>query len=196
MRTFTLLAVAVAAVGAQAASAEITTTFRGFRIEGNAGGDRFQSQGNHNDKFGYGGTVGFDGQIGEKVVIGAEGSYWRPGKGNENVTGYSDGTVYHKGFEEWGAAVRAGYLVTPDFLVFAKGGWATTDQRKRFQLPGGATQYYNHTGVDGYQLGGGVEYSLSRFNVPVYVNAQYVYTNYDNHTARQRLMGGVGIRFK
>ncbi|MFD2134566.1 hypothetical protein ACFSLT_03800 [Novosphingobium resinovorum] len=88
--------------------AENGTGFRGIRLEGNFGGDRFQSEGNHNDKFGYGGTVGFDGTLGERIVIGAEGSFWKPGKGNENTTSLANGnSIDHKAFEEWGAAVRA-----------------------------------------------------------------------------------------
>lgn len=205
MRIVTLLLSAAAVAGvAQAASAQdlfgTTTSFRGFRIEGNAGGDRFQSEGHHNDKFGYGGTAGFDGQIGDKIVVGAEGSYWRANKWTENNTGgVNGGNIAHKSFEEYGAAVRAGYLFTPNLLVFGKGGWVTNDQRKRFDAPVGETSFYNHTGTDGYQVGGGVEYTLPSFTgvpLPIYVNAQYVYSNYDDHTTRQRLMGGIGIRFK
>ena len=200
MRIFIpILAAAAAAFGAQAASAQdLTTSFRGFRLEGNAGGDRFQSQGNHKDKFGFGGTFGFDGQVGDKIVIGAEGSFWKANHWSENVTTYADGTVRHKSFEEYGAAVRAGYLVTPGLLMFGKGGFVSTDQRKSFTPSGNNPGYYNHTGTDGYQLGGGVEFSVTQFNLPlpVYVSAQYVYSNYDDHTSRQRLMGGIGVRFK
>jgi outer membrane immunogenic protein len=205
MRIVALLLAAGATLGVTgAASAQSffgqNTSFRGFRLEGNFGGDRFQSEGVHNDKFGFGGTIGFDGQIGDKIVIGPEGTYWQANNWNENVTGgVNGGTVAHKSFEEYGAAVRAGYLFTPNLLVFGKAGWVTNDQRKSFAAPAGQTGFYNHTGTDGYQLGGGVEYTLPSFGsmpLPVYVSAQYVYSNYDDHTTRQRLMGGVGIRFK
>lgn len=173
------------------------TSFRGIRVEGNFGGDRFQSEGNHNDKFGYGGTIGFDGTLGERFVIGAEGSYWRPGNGNENSTGLGGGTsIDHKAFEEWGAAVRAGYLATPQLLVFAKGGYVNGEQRRRISGPTGATLVYDHYRADGYQVGGGVEYTLTQGSLPVYVNAQYVYSNYHGNSSRQRVMGGVGVRFK
>ncbi|EQB19686.1 MAG: porin family protein [Novosphingobium lindaniclasticum] len=173
------------------------TSFRGIRVEGNFGGDRFQSEGNHNDKFGYGGTIGFDGTLGERFVIGAEGSYWRPGNGNENSTDLGGGTsIDHKAFEEWGAAVRAGYLATPQLLVFAKGGYVNGEQRRRISGPTGATLVYDHYRADGYQVGGGVEYTLTQGSLPVYVNAQYVYSNYHGNSSRQRVMGGVGVRFK
>lgn len=208
IKAFTLAAVVAAGVAsqpamAQDASVETSTVaangtgFRGIRVEGNFGGDRFQSEGNHNDKFGYGGTVGFDGTLGERIVIGAEGSFWRPGNGNENTTGLADGnSIDHKAFEEWGAAVRAGFLVSPQMLVFGKAGYVNGEQRRRIEGPTGATLVYDHYRADGYQVGGGVEYTLTQGRAPVYLNAQYVYSNYHGDSSRQRVMGGVGIRFK
>ncbi|WP_159982109.1 MULTISPECIES: outer membrane protein [unclassified Novosphingobium] len=209
IKAITLTAVIAAGIAAQPAFAQDATPtgtevssngtgFRGIRVEGNLGGDRFQSEGNHNDKFGYGGTVGFDGTIGERIVIGAEGSYWTPGKGNENSTNLGGGySVDHKAFEEWGAAVRAGYLVTPQMLVFGKAGYVNGEQRKRIEGPTGDTLVYDHYRADGYQVGGGVEYTvMPQGRLPVYVNAQYVYSNYHGDTGRQRLMAGIGVRFK
>ncbi len=123
------------AASAQDTPSDNGTSFRGVRVEGNVGGDRFQSQGVHNDKLGYGGTVGFDGTIGGRFVIGAEGSYWRANDWTENCTAASNGSTCQKSFEEWGAAVRAGALVTPNTLVFAKGGYVNNEQRKRFTMP-------------------------------------------------------------
>lgn len=173
------------------------TGFRGIRVEGNVGGDRFQSEGTHNDEFGFGGTLGFDGTIGEKVVIGAEGSYWRAADWSENCQDLPDTTsICHKAFEEWGAAVRAGYLVTPDLLVFGKGGYVNKEQRRRIDAADGTQLAYDHYRADGYQLGAGVEYDLTHASLPVYTNLQYVYSNYHGHSANQRVMAGVGIRFK
>ncbi|WP_084583081.1 outer membrane protein [Sphingomonas azotifigens] len=203
MRSVLIVAIAALGFTATAAQAQDTattssngTSFRGIRIEANAGGDRFQSQGNHNDKFGYGGTIGFDGQIGERIVIGAEGSYWRASDWTENCSAASGGTVCHKSFDEYGAAVRAGVLATPQLLIFAKGGYVNNEQRKRLDTPTGG--YYDHFNTDGYQVGGGVEYSLTgeQTRMPLYANVQYVYSQYSDHTARQRVMAGVGLRFK
>ena len=198
LRVSLIAAAAVAAI-AQGASAQEATSFRGFRLEGNVGGDRFQSQGNHNDKLGYGGTVGFDGMVGDKIVIGPEASFWRANKWSENCSaGVIGGSVCDKSFAEYGGALRVGYLVTPALLVFGKGGYVVNEQRNRFDAPPGEASYYNHGRTDGYQVGGGAEYTLTGVSLPlpVYVNAQYVYSNYDDHTARQRVMAGVGIRFK
>lgn len=200
MRKLLILNAATLALMSQAAFAQdLTSSFRGFRVEGNAGGDRFQSQGTHNDKLGYGGSGGFDGMLGDKIVVGAEGSFWRANRWTHNTTGGAvGGTIDDKSFQEYGAAIRAGYLLTPGLLVFGKAGYVNNEQRKRFDAPAGETSFYNHVHTDGYQVGGGVEYSLTQLTLPlpVYVSAQYVYSNYDDHTARQRVMAGVGVRFK
>jgi Opacity protein and related surface antigens len=173
------------------------TGFRGVRVEGNFGGDRFQSEGNHDDNFGFGGTVGFDGTVGERIVIGAEGSYWRSSGFGENCTGLADGnSICHKAFEEWGAAVRAGYLVTPDLMLFGKAGYVNSEQRRRIDDPVGTQLVYDKYRADGYQVGGGVEYDVVKGSTPVYANLQYVYSNYHGNSARQRVMAGVGVRFK
>jgi outer membrane immunogenic protein len=204
-KALTLAAMIVAGVAAQPAFAQEVfpelasdgTSFRGIRIEGNAGGERFMSEGNHNDKFGYGGTIGFDGTLGERIVIGAEASYWKPGKGNENCTDLSNSnSICHKAFQEIGVAFRAGYLVTPSVLIFGKGGFVNREQRTRIGGPTGQQLSYDHYKSDGYQLGGGAELTLTQGRAPVYVNAQYVYSNYHGHSSAQRVMGGVGIRFK
>lgn len=191
----------------QAASAQlfdVPTAFRGFRVEANGGWDRFHSEGARRDKIGYGGTVGFDGIIAEKIVIGAEGTYWRANKGTENCEpGVNGGTVCRKSFGEYGAAVRAGYLVTPKLLVFGKGGYVSNEQRRRFDAPGTLlyinglivgpeTSYYRRGPSGGYQIGGGAEYTLVK---SFYVDVQFIHSNYEEHSRRDRAMAGVGVRF-
>jgi hypothetical protein len=117
--------------------------------------------------------------------------------GNENTTALANGnSIDHKAFEEWGAAVRAGFLATPDVLIFGKAGYVNGEQRKRIEGPVGNTLVYDHYRADGYQVGGGVEFSLTQGRLPVYASAQYVYSNYHGNSSRQRVMGGIGIRFK
>ena len=173
------------------------TTFRGFRIEADAGGDRFKSQG-------YGGAVGFDGTFLNKILVGAEGTYWNPNHYSTNCTNPTASSLRcDREGRELGAAVRAGYLVTPSLLIFGKGGYVNAVQTGSYSTSSG---YYYINGVfvgpgysssrrihtDGYQAGGGFEYSLFG---NVYVDAQYVYSRYADHTRRERPMGGVGLRF-
>ena len=207
LRTAFLIATAAAATfGAQAASAQsilgdTPTSFRGFHIEGDAGYDWAHSEGNHNSKFSFGGAAGFDGQIG-RVVVGPEFDYWHPNNGRNTVVSAGDigGTVVHEQRDEMAADVRVGYLVTPDLLVFGKGGYANESQRKIFYAPSGENGYYGSGHADGYQYGGGIEYTLhDKFSmVPggLFVSAQYIRSQFDNHTREEHAMGGVGFRFK
>lgn len=199
-----VLVPAAASAQADPAPAGNGTTFRGFRVEADAGADWFKSQGITNNRFGYGGTVGWDGTIGERIVIGPEATYWRPSRRSQNCTNPTSTSVRcDQEGREFGAAVRAGYLVTPQLLVFGKGGYVNAEQSGTYstttgyyylngQLVGPGFSSYRRLHTDGYQVGGGVEYSLLR---NVYVDAQYVYSRYDDHTRRQRVMGGVGVRF-
>jgi outer membrane immunogenic protein len=206
-RSALLIATAAAAFASQAAFAQSllgdnTASFRGFRIEGNAGYDWAHSEGNHNSKFGYGGSVGFDGQIGKRIVIGPEFTYWRPNNNRNTVVTPGDigGTLYHQQRQQLSGDIRVGYLFTPDVLVFGKGGYVNEAQRELFVAPPGETSFYGHGHADGYQYGGGVEFTLhDKFSsIPggLYVSAQYVRSQFDNHTADDHAMGGIGFRFK
>jgi outer membrane immunogenic protein len=188
-----MLAQAVQAQDTNSDATSNNTSFRGFRAEAQLGGDRFQSQGTHDDKLGYGGAVGWDGLIGNRIVVGPEFSYWR-GRG-ENVTpGAAGGTVAQKSFQELGAAIRAGYLVTPKVLVYGLGGYVNSEQRLAYSGAAGtgAGAFYDHFHTSGYQLGAGAEYSLTK---NLYTGVGYRYSNYDDHTTQQRLYGSVGVRF-
>ena len=198
MRNIYLATMAAACLVGSAAYAQDTTntsgngtSFRGFRAELQAGGDRFQSQGTHDHNVAFGGAIGYDGLIGERIVVGPEFTYWR-GRGENNTPGVNGGTVSHKSFNELGAAVRAGYLFTPKLLGYASGGWVTDEQRKAFTGTATEAGFYDHVNTDGYQLGAGVEYSLTdRF----YTGVGYRYSNYQDNTTRQRLFVSAGVRF-
>lgn len=202
MRRLFLAAVPLALLSSAAIAQDkdYSTKFEGFRIEGNIGGDRSHALGRHNDKLGYGGTIGWDGSLGNKLLIGPEGSYWTARNGSENCApGVIGGSVCTKSFEEWGAAVRVGYKLTPNVVIFGKGGYVSAEQRKRFDAPAGETSFYDHYHTDGYQYGGGAELTMANhFSGTLsglYLNAQYVRSQYDDHTARQRVMAGIGLHF-
>jgi outer membrane immunogenic protein len=192
---------ATTALATAASAQDMGTSFRGFRIEGDAGYDWAHSEGDHNSKFGFGGAVGFDGVIANRIVVGPEFSYWQPNNNrNTIVSGGPGGTLYHQQRDQLAGDVRVGYLVTPDFLVFGKGGYVSEAQRELFVAPAGQSGYFGRGHADGYQYGGGVEFTLhDKFSaVPggMYVSAQYVRSQFDNHTADNHAMGGIGIRFK
>ena len=201
MRCFILAALAAATVTTAAAAQD--TSFRGFRVEGDAGGDRFHAPGDgHNNKFAFGGEAGFDGQIGNHLVIGPEFTYWHPNHGQNTVGALTagGGERFVQSRDQLGAAVRIGYLANPNLLLFGKGGYVSGAQRAYFIAPPGGISTVDRYHTDGYQVGGGVEYTLhDRFSFApsgLYVSAQYVYDRFDNRTADQHAMGGIGIRLK
>jgi len=177
-----------------ATTAANPTIFKGFRVEGQIGLDRFHSQGGHDDSFGYGAVAGWDGQIGEKIVVGPYVSYWR-GKGENFTTGTGGtGQVAHKTFQEYGVGVRAGYLVTPQLLAFGQGGYVNNEQRRAYSgvNAAGLGRFYDHVHTTGWQLGAGVEYAITPM---FYTSANYRYSNYADNTRKQVLAVGGGVRF-
>ena len=130
--------------------------FRGVRVEAQAGLDRFYSEGNHHDKLGWGGAAGVDFDLGG-FILGPEATFWWAPNENETVEG--GGLARRKSFEEWALALRAGVMVTPSTLVYAKAGYVRNEQRKEF-IPidvagnlGGATTpgyYYDHYKTNGW----------------------------------------------
>lgn len=201
MRNLKIAALAALSLSATAASAQDAgTSFRGFRVEGQAGYDWAHSEGNHNGKFAFGGSAGFDGVVANRIVIGPEFNYWHENHGgNTVVTSYPDSVVAHQQRDQIGGDVRVGYLVTPDFLVFGKGGYVNESQRRLVAFDNG-TASYGRGHADGYQYGGGVEFTLhDRFSAMpggLYVSAQYVRSQFDNHTRDEHAMGGIGFRFR
>jgi outer membrane immunogenic protein len=199
---FVALLAATTAFASAASAQDLNTSFRGFRIEGNAGYDWAHSEGDHNSKFAYGGSAGFDGVVADRIVIGPEFSYWHPNHSNNTVATPVGpaGTFFHQQRDQLAGDIRVGYLVTPDFLLFGKGGYVNESQREVLVAPTGQVASFRSGRADGYQYGGGVEFTLhDKFSaVPggVYVSAQYVRSQFDNHTADNHAMGGIGFRFK
>ena len=192
----------VAAQAQDTAPANVAGSFAGFRVEGNIGWDKTQSLGRNSEKLGYGGSAGFDGNLTDRIVVGPEVSYWRPNRGRNrtSIPGVVGGTVSHEGREMWAGDVRVGYRVTPDLLVFGKGGYVNQAQRSYFAAPAGQIGYATRGHADGWQAGAGLQYAPhDRFAFApanMYVSAQYVYSDFDNHTRDQHAMAGIGFRFR
>ena len=70
---------------------------RGIKADAQVGYDRFYSEGNHNDRIGYGGAVGVDAILGGNFVLGVEGTLFT--SRNENVTRDGPGIASRKSFE-------------------------------------------------------------------------------------------------
>ena len=174
---------------AQQASAQ-GIQLRGVRADAQVGIDRFYSEGNNDNHLAYGGAIGVDTFVSPTFVLGVEGTFLNSRA--ENITRDGPGVAERKSFEEYGGAVRAGVMMSPSTLVYAKGGFVVNEQRKYFRADNPFGSYYNHYRTKGYVVGGGIEQMLSdRF----YVKAEGRYANYKTNSSRVTGLLGLGILF-
>lgn len=185
----------VVGLSAQQASAQ---TLRGVRADASVGYDRFRSEGNKDGHLAYGAAIGVDTFIGDNFVLGIEGTFMNSRA--ENITFDGPGLARRKSFQEYGAAIRAGVMMSPSTLIYAKGGFVVNEQRKQFdafnpRIPGAFSpvgSYYNHYHTKGYVVGGGVEQMLSDH---IYVKAEGRYANYKTNSSRLTGLIGLGVLF-
>jgi outer membrane immunogenic protein len=170
MRTIAVAAFAsLSALAAVPAVAQDAAPFTGARIGATLGYDKSQGR----DGFAYGGAFGYDIAVAPKITLGAEGTF-------EDST--AKGAGIHAS-RDVAISARAGYVLTPQLLGFAKVGYDTA----RIET-GGA-----HTNLEGVRFGGGLEYAVTP---RTYVSAEYRRTEYeDGFGGRDAGIVGVGFRF-
>lgn len=173
--------------------------FTGLRVEALAGYDHL-SDGNINgdskDGLVYGGALGYDAQVGG-VVIGAEaeitGSTAKTRA--DDILAAGDSLRVSAGRDLY-AGARLGYVVSPQAMIYAKGGYTNARVNERYEL--GTTTIEDHQDLDGYRVGAGVEYKVGP---TTYVKAEYRYSHYgdidgyDIDANRHQVLAGVGVRF-
>lgn len=158
--------------------------------------------------FGYGVEAGYDIDTGG-AVIGVEAEYMESTADTEFDAG---------DFESFGlgavdanrdiyVGLRAGAKVTPNTLIYAKGGY--TNAKFDLTSTDGENEFSQDIDTDGYRLGAGVEYAMGS---GMYVKGEYRYSNYseaevdqpadapdadqfDVDLDRHQVMAAVGWRF-
>lgn len=165
-----LLVAAAALAVAAPAFAQDAAPFTGARIGATLGYDKTHDQ----DGVEYGGAIGYDLALTPKITLGAE-------------TTLEDSTTKFAGIHasrDLAVSARAGYVLTPQILAFAKVGYDTT----RVEFAGAG-----HTNLEGVRFGGGLEYAVTP---KTYISAEYRRTEYENNFGgRDAGVVGVGFRF-
>jgi outer membrane immunogenic protein len=165
-------------------------TWTGFYVGGNVGGGWAQLDSsldlfgivtiNHtNEATGVvgGGQAGYNWQTGA-FVLGVEADFGAFGFSHTrdiiSINGFGGfGTKVDSGFAA-DVTGRLGYAVGPA-LFYAKGGWAFFDGRLSLDVPAGLNVNVSKSGLDGWTIGGGIEYLVS----PSWsVKAEYQYYDF------------------
>ncbi len=134
---------------------------------------------------------GYDYQIDSNFVLGIQGDYTFSGIGtdlNINVPGFNGGYSLDAK-NNFTVAGRAGWLPSPDTLLYGLVGWTWTEFNGEFtgDAAGGIPNY--NFNVDGLTVGAGIE---TRFTPNITGKLEYRYTDYGNHSI---ISGNVGQAF-
>ena len=216
-----LLATGSLAALATPAAAQVAedSPFSGLRVQGTTGYDQLKAgssvddDGNdNNDQTAegvyYGATVGYDVDLGN-VVIGPEAEF----SGSTADTDFDNGDFEGFGLGNVSAGrdlylgARVGVKANENMMFYAKGGY--TNAKLNIRSDDGTTEFDTDYDLDGYRVGGGLEYALSN---NLYTNIEYRYSNYsdaevdfdgtladsdrfDVDTDRHQVLVGLGMRF-
>lgn len=195
-----LAALTLGTAFATPALAQDRAPFTGLRVEGVAGydslSDGHRQDSSSSDGLVYGGAVGYDRQVGG-AVLGIEGEVTgsTTDTRTDNLVTAGDRLRVDAGRDVFVGA-RAGYVISPSTMVYAKAGYTNARVETRYDL--GSAEVQDHENLDGYRVGAGLEQAIG---ANTYVKGEYRYSNYgaadrygiDAH--RHQLMAGVGMRF-
>lgn len=187
---------AIAMLGAAAAPAH-ADTFDGPYVGVTAGwerskiADRIDAQPitreASRDALVLGGYAGYNLKATDRIVIGAEAGF-SAAVDDQNRAASAGKSLTIDPRYSFDLSARAGYLVTDKALVFVRGGYANT--RVRTTLDGLTGPVTASDNLDGWQVGGGLEYAISD---RISARAEYRYSDlgsnggqYDRH---QTLVG-------
>ena len=210
---------ALASVPALAQDTTSDSTFTGPRVEailgydinkaGSSIDDDANEDNNHTIKgLLYGVGVGYDVDLGG-VVVGAEAeltdSTAKTGFQDGQFAGFGVGNV--KANRDIYVGARVGAKVSPQTLVYVKGGY--TNAKFDVRSFDGTTTFRDDLDADGFRIGAGAEYAISR---NTFAKLEYRYSNYkeaeidfdgtlpdsdrfDVDTDRHQIVAAVGWRF-
>lgn len=158
----------------------------------------------------YGGAIGYDFALTDRVTLGGEfGVYGSTAKWN-NTTNFVSGTFNTetvKPGRDIFVGAKLGYALSPKTEIFGKAGYTNT----HFSITGdnGSDPLYQGIDANGFRLGAGVEQKLTKstyvkleYDYSHYGSGQFNYSNatpdasnFDLHNDRHQLLASVGFRF-
>ena len=201
MRKF-VIATTAAAFGALVATPSLAQAgpFEGPRVEVLGGYDNLQDGSDGSSEgtsgFVYGVGVGYDVRSGG-AIFGIEGEITDSTTDSRtyNAISAGDRLSLNAGRDLY-VGGRVGAIISPQAMVYAKAGY--TNARVNADYTIGNTTVNQHSDLDGFRLGAGLEYNVSP---TAYVKGEYRYSHYNNIDGqdidgdRHQLMAGVGFRF-
>lgn len=200
---YAILAAVVLAATANPAFAQDAEPFEGPFIGASAGWNRGETSGRTEggqlldgeftrDSVVIGAFAGYDHKVLDRVVLGAEAGF--SVALDDSSAGLSAGNrVTLDERYSFDLTARAGYLVTDDVLIYARGGYANSRVRTEIEQAGSiATRSDNR---DGWLVGGGAEYAISP---NIRARVEYRYSDFGSdgrNSERHQTLVGVSYKF-
>jgi outer membrane immunogenic protein len=164
--------------------------FQGFKVLAVGGIDRVNSGGDGETGVGYGGTIGYDYQSG-KGVFGVEGEVdGSTAKRCANDAVTAGDRLCAKTGRDFYAGARAGYAVSPNAMIYLKGGYTNARATADYTLAGTTTKTSDD--LDGWRAGTGVEVNAGKNLV---ARVEYRYSNYEGDVSSHQGVVGLGFKF-
>jgi len=199
MRTLVSLLLAASAVSATPAFAQDAPespapapAFSGFRVEALLGWDHTEILDDDQGAPLYGIGAGYDYQTGRAVLgLEAEASLSNNNGCLSNLINPGDRLCSETGRDLYIGA-RAGIIVSPRVLLFAKSGYVNSRFTAEYDPGAGGTVTSASFTLDGLRVGGGAELTIGR---NAFIRAEARYTDYRGGDNRGALLGAFGFRF-
>lgn len=202
MKTSLISIAAIAALGAAAAPAQ-ADTFEGPYVGVTAGWERSEIADRidprpitgeaSRDALVLGGYAGYNLKATDRIVIGAEAGFSAAVDDQTRATSGGRPLTIDPRYS-FDLSARAGYLVTDKALVYVRGGYANSRVRATF-APATGSPIVISDNLDGWQLGGGVEYAISD---RISARAEYRYSDLGSNGGqfdRHQTLVGVSYNF-
>lgn len=139
-----------------------------------------------------GGYVGYNHKVTDRIVIGAEAGFSATVDDRVSATSAGQALTIDPRYS-FDLSARAGYLVTDKALVYVRGGYANNRVRTTLAAATGTVSASDN--LDGWQVGGGVEYAITD---RISARAEYRYSDFGTnggHYDRHQTLVGVSYNF-